>query len=808
MPREVARGTDNQILGEIELDIPDADDYDGFYVTVELPYAVQYDREASEEDDDTNVTNYIHEARSVESSNRDSLKAWCPNVDNIHIRFDKKGSSTVSIGRDAAPEIRVRVTVEARVGYSRAWRQTQDCVVGIVKEGTVTVSSAGAVIVSKGHDRRVAAVTLREDEAGTLVPDDRIFLKILTDGCLWELPSLDWVERSPDGPRVDRIVRSNDGRTLAVEIGERSSKSNQTLTISPRMWVQDAARAGDIRVEVSGSPEIFASRTFTVARVEASTARVTIISGRVPDVEPGDIEEAARIEFAENAAGVLRAGDRIVLDLRDRDVEWAPPRTAWISEGTHGLSADVERSWIDRQLLIITVTHESSEADRLVIRPVIEVAGDADAGSITCEVNPSTPAVPSTTLTVARIVTEEEPGIGVSVRDDRSDILYRASSGAVIDTIVVKADPRMREGETITLNIRDGGVQWYRVRYPSNLELIGFADSNRTAEFRLVNDTDEVIFEDCEVSVMPDAALGGVEVRAGGTAGTYGTVEVGEVKSPLSVTASKKDVLLGGDGQAAGDITIRERGSAAWRDGRLTLSLPDGLTFARKPRVTVNGRSVSFIDPTGTGTLEFSVDVSSGEDRVSIEDIRYNISPGAARGDVEVEIGGDAVNRLDRELYVQALAPVAGVVNARITGRMEPPVPPAPQPAVRVATFTLGSKLYTVNGVAHHMDVAPYGKYNRTYLPIRYVGYSLGVPETCIWWDGRNVTMAKGDTTVVLTTGSKVMLVNGNPVNLDAAPEVVKPGRVMLPYRWIAQAFGASVDWNPATKTVTMYIMD
>lgn len=44
--------------------------------------------------------------------------------------------------------------------------------------------------------------------------------------------------------------------------------------------------------------------------------------------------------------------------------------------------------------------------------------------------------------------------------------------------------------------------------------------------------------------------------------------------------------------------------------------------------------------------------------------------------------------------------------------------------------MTLGSKDYTVNGVKKTMDVAPFAKDNRTYVPVRFVGEGLGFTVT------------------------------------------------------------------------------
>jgi len=110
-----------------------------------------------------------------------------------------------------------------------------------------------------------------------------------------------------------------------------------------------------------------------------------------------------------------------------------------------------------------------------------------------------------------------------------------------------------------------------------------------------------------------------------------------------------------------------------------------------------------------------------------------------------------------------------------------------------------------VAGVEKTMDVAPYVKNGRTYLPVRYVASALGVLDSNILWDEatQKVTLLKGDKVVQLTIGSNAMIVNGVTITMDAAPEITS-GRTMLPFRFIAQAMGSSVAWDEATQTVTL----
>jgi hypothetical protein len=102
------------------------------------------------------------------------------------------------------------------------------------------------------------------------------------------------------------------------------------------------------------------------------------------------------------------------------------------------------------------------------------------------------------------------------------------------------------------------------------------------------------------------------------------------------------------------------------------------------------------------------------------------------------------------------------------------------------------------------MDVAPYIKDSRTFIPVRYAAQACGVSAENILFSEGKVTLIKGDKVIQLTIGSKVMIINGVAITIDVAPEIINPGRTMLPFRWVAQALGATVSYDEATQTVTM----
>lgn len=126
-------------------------------------------------------------------------------------------------------------------------------------------------------------------------------------------------------------------------------------------------------------------------------------------------------------------------------------------------------------------------------------------------------------------------------------------------------------------------------------------------------------------------------------------------------------------------------------------------------------------------------------------------------------------------------------------------------PAVTTSVFTIGKNYYQLNGSSQIMDAAPYIKNSRTYMPIRYVGYALGLTDDQIQWyeATRTVKLTKGNTTVVLVIDSPTVFVNGQARVMDVAPEITN-SRTCLPIAWVALVFGHTAAWNGATQQVTI----
>ena len=115
-----------------------------------------------------------------------------------------------------------------------------------------------------------------------------------------------------------------------------------------------------------------------------------------------------------------------------------------------------------------------------------------------------------------------------------------------------------------------------------------------------------------------------------------------------------------------------------------------------------------------------------------------------------------------------------------------------------------------IDGTKVEFDVPPMMQNDRVFVPLRKIGEALGA---VVGWEEetQTVTFSKGDITNVLVVGERTAVKNSaegtETLQMDVAPFIIND-RTLVPIRIITEALGGKVDWNGATKEVTLSIND
>ena len=123
-----------------------------------------------------------------------------------------------------------------------------------------------------------------------------------------------------------------------------------------------------------------------------------------------------------------------------------------------------------------------------------------------------------------------------------------------------------------------------------------------------------------------------------------------------------------------------------------------------------------------------------------------------------------------------------------------------------ITVFASETIYVTLDGNTIDFDVKPQVINDRTMVPIRAIFEKMGA--TVEWDESTNSAVCqKGNTVVKMTVGSMDMYINNQISKMDVSPVVVD-GRTLAPARYVAEAFGADVQWDPTNNTVVICSKD
>lgn len=628
----------------------------------------------------------------------------------------------------------------------------------------------------------------------------------------------------PSNPGMIRITKPGDQNYTTVPVLEGISKKEAKITVPSvgaavyndvqiaillnNVKVTSSATAGAAEVTFNNISGLFPPGKVTIGNITGGAAQVTVVD-TVTITEGG----ATEVEFTiqEDTALGLKAENDTVKFRLPKGFSWVgTPVIKNVADNTTFTTTDFTITKDDRDL---KVRRDNNSLPRSMYRITAYVEVDeteASFGDVNVSISGKTTLVPGTLL----IGTYSDYGYTVAV-DEKAEILSGRDSddATIVFNIKENVKGSLLDGRTLYLTLPDG-VEWM---VDGNDNLIEFdptiKDGSLTlTSYNVVKNKHNVVKAtiqnpagsdkgkvEIEANVKVAANyVGDIDVELTGSAGIDETITVAEAIAPLTGSIDVIEVKIGSQDQKAGDIVITEAVKEALISGeKLTLRLPAGVSWSKLPSVTVDGDltlgTITRGDgPSGTSNGELGINVRGQSDKpssIKISDVYLSVDRTVPEGDVKISVGGDAINAAKIENRGTALSLLVAKV-----------VTPAPSENAGSGEFRIGSNIYYVGGAAKVMDVAPYIKDSRTYVPMRYAAEIIGAEV--VWDDAaRTVTLTKGDDVAVFTIGSTTYTVNGEAMTADVAPEIAN-SRTMLPARFVAEAFGAVVGWDAGTQTV------
>jgi len=294
-------------------------------------------------------------------------------------------------------------------------------------------------------------------------------------------------------------------------------------------------------------------------------------------------------------------------------------------------------------------------------------------------------------------------------------------------------------------------------------------------------------------SLFSVASQNGVLVAVGDK-GTV-TVSTDAVRWSVSVTPTK-EILYGSAARGGRFVTVGSSDTMMWTSDLVAPAPPSPV----RPLAgaTVDAGPVTLVWSPVSGAVAYGVQTSATADfsKVTIEK-RDIPRTSAVLGASEVSGTGTTYWRV-RAVGAALTSAWSAVQSFSVRAVL---------PRQTILVLHVASTQMSIDGTAVTIDMAPQIIEGRTLLPIKWVAEPLGADVS---WDAtdRKVTVSLGSTVLELWIGKSQAHVNGKSVAIDPQNAKVVPlivsGRTMLPIRFVAEQLGADVQWEQATKTITI----
>lgn len=680
-----------------------------------------------------------------------------------------------------------------------------------------------------------------DDYAGELKAGE-VFEIVLPQGVEWKYSE----DRANPDVFVNCSVVKVSSRVAEVTIGssEHSAGTAVDKMIIPLNFGVDGA-SGTLAVSIEALDSGVTEGEYNFARVTEGEMTATVDS--VKKIARSSTNEAGTIQLRESALNVVDGKATVVVKL-PANFKFESADVTFSGGFSNASFDDDDDKDIDGRTLTITFTPQQDRNQRgtIYITPFIDISRSASFGEVEVgiTVEDDDGEIFDGDLVIAEYV---DWGIDVKIDDVKELVAGKFEQKTGKLTIEEKVANTLLDGRDLTVELPEWvKITNYQVTVNNALDTpsidLGDGDQNYIdIEIDKSSDTKKAKIELKLTLSIEGNKSGDIEARIFGAGAEETSLVIATAVAPAIASIDKAaEVKIGVQNQPINDVTFTEGKKGVWKEdpvngavepedgeyyddddlvdqpGVITLSLTEGARFAATPTVTVTDGNFE-ISAANVRRVKDDTQVeipvkseSTKASTIKVSDIKLTLDRSIPEGDLKIKIGGAAIIENSRAAGANSNAIEAGEFNVASIDLVAAKVVTPADPTVHaVSTFVIGNTVYQINGVDQPaMDQAPYIKNDRTYLPVRFVAYGLGIGDNGIIWDeiGRTVTLMKGDKVVQLKIGSTTMLVNGAAITMDTAPEITAAGRTCLPIRFVAEAFGAVVDWDAATQTTTITI--
>ncbi len=619
--------------------------------------------------------------------------------------------------------------------------------------------------------------------------------------------------------------------------------------------------AGDVQIIIDGMDSQISSSTLTVANVVTSTT-TSDVTGDVKTFPRGKATGAS-IEIRETAINSLEYDSIQTIRMTlPGEVTWQDkpfeiggnlaskeitPKTGdTLAPGEYEFSAD--RRTVT---FCFKVTGADTVRNVMTLTPNIDIARDADEGDI------------AITLVGMNAVKDDED---VDTITDADDLVIATYGNEAVEITTVEEVPTIVSGYvrdvkdkdfTISVTLEEAmedslaSERYVDFDLPEEVQISGpiKAKINSTAKTTAPNAIVEIEGSDSNVAdieedtsgfsfIVPDDGKNDwktngankvtfeipVTVEAGYTGditmnitGAKAGVEdtelvVATAETPITVETTTTNVKNGVQTQAVADITITENFAGYVDEDKDlildvdTLGLSKSMVFEDCDNIEVTEGNLEIgdwdIKNNADGEPQIVIPIKRESTKVStikLTGLTMVLNRTLPEGGYDLNVSGLSVVQ-NGQYNDGDFSDVAATVEDYVVITT-----PADDAAGVNATFTAGQASYTVDGQTVEMDVAPFiDSNNRMLVPIRYAANAMGVSDSNIQWNGytQTGTISGAMGVVQVTVGSTNLITSNGTITMDTVA-VNTNDRIYVPVRYIANALGASVSWDPATRTAT-----